>query len=152
MQTAFARGSSSLYRLEAHVSFKVKYCHKVFDYQELRQRCEELFLEAAAKSGFSLKELGFDRDHVHFILSWKITQSISGIAKLLKGTSGKKLLKEFPEIKKKYFWGSGLWSPTIYCDAVGRNPTEMSAYVRGQAFHSAKFQKSLREFMNAGGL
>ena len=42
-------------------------------------------------------------------------------------------MKEFPYLKKKYFWGSGLWSPAIYFDSLGeRTVTDMDEYVRGQ--------------------
>jgi len=148
----FTGSSSSVCRLEAYVCFKVKYCHEVFDFMGFRSRCEQIFYSVAEQEGFSPNEMGFDRDHVHFILKWRIDQSISGVAKKLKGTSGKYLLREFPQIKKKYFYGSGLWSPTIYCDAVGRDPEQMTNYVRKQAFHGKKFQRSLTEFTNAGGL
>ncbi|MBI5061759.1 MAG: transposase, partial [Candidatus Aenigmarchaeota archaeon] len=52
--------------------------------------------------------------------------------KWFKGTSGRKLLKEFPEIKRKYFWGSGFWGSQSYIDSVGRNPEIIKNYVKNQ--------------------
>jgi putative transposase len=54
------------------------------------------------------------------------------MAKLLKGTSGHKLLKEFPQMKRKYFWGSGLWGSQVYFYSTGRDADQMRAYVRNQ--------------------
>jgi REP element-mobilizing transposase RayT len=65
------KGSSSIYRLEAHLCFKIKYCHKVFDIAEFKQRCDEIFLEVAAKYHFLLNHRGFDRDHVHLAVRYK---------------------------------------------------------------------------------
>jgi len=107
--TDFIRGSSSVFRMEAHACFKAKYCHNVFDIAEFRERCRELLLEAAAKVGVEVKVMGFDRNHVHMDICWlRITLSMDQIAKAMKGLSGRKLLAEFPAIKRECFWGSGL--------------------------------------------
>jgi len=143
----FARGSSSIYRLEAHVCFKAKCAHDVFDYIEFKRRCSEIFYAVAEKYKFSITEMGFDRNHVHLTVFYSIIHSVEAIAKWLKGTSGKRLLEEFPQIKKKYFYGSGLWSPMIYCDSMGREPEELYHYVRNQGV-KPKDQKSLKQFVN----
>lgn len=129
--------SSSIGRLELHVSFKIKYCHRIFDSIKIRNRCRDIFEEVAFRYKISLKELGFDRDHIHMVVMLNPSMSVSAMAKLFKGTSGYKLLKEFPYLKKKFFWGSGLWSPVIYFDSVGQNPELMSNYVRNQGQYSS---------------
>ena len=131
----FISYSSSIGRLELHVSFKAKYCHKVFMTEQITNRCKEIFQEVAEKYGMVIKELGFDQDHVHMVIQLNPSMSVSQAAKLLKGTSGRKLLQEFPYMKRKYFWGSGLWSPTIYFDSIGQNPEQISNYVRNQGVY-----------------
>ncbi len=103
----FIRGSSSFTRLEAHVSYKVRYCHKVFDFIEVKQRCQEIFFEVAALHMIVVTEIGFDGDHVHMDIQIRNTHRMCDVDKWFKGTSGRKLLGEFPEIKKEFFWGSG---------------------------------------------
>jgi putative transposase len=115
----FVSYSSSVGRLELHISFKVKYCHKVFESDLIKNRCKQIFDEVASKNSIIIKEIGFDKDHVHLIVQLNPSMSVSQAAKLLKGTSGRKLLQEFPYMKRKYFWGSGLWSPTVYFDSIG---------------------------------
>ena len=128
----FISYSSSIGRLELHISFKIKYCHPVFESEPITSRCKEIFYDVAHKYSIVIKEIGFDRDHVHLIVQLNPSMSVSQAAKLLKGTSGRKLLEEFPYMKSKYFWGSGLWSPTIYFDSIGQNPEQISNYVRNQ--------------------
>ena len=142
------RGSSSVYRLEDHLCFKVKYCNKVFDIAEFRQRCEQIFYAVAEQEQFTISYLGFDRDHVHLTVNRKPYHSETYIAKKLKGTSGHKLLREFPEIKQKYFWGSGLWSPVIYADSLGKEPGQMYDYVKNQGIKSEKYQLTLKQFLS----
>ncbi len=55
------------------------------------------------------------------------------ISKWFKGTSARKILSEFPHIKKRYFWGSGFWGGQHFFDSLGgttRNLTQN--YVREQ--------------------
>ena len=147
--TELVRGSSSVFRIEAHMSFKTKYCNNVFDIVEFKERCTELLLEAAANVGVEVTEIGYDRNHVHLDIRWmRITLSVDQIAKKLKGTSARKLLKEFPGVKKRFFWGSGLWSPVIYGDSLGREPDQIREYIRNQGKESSVHAVSLMRFFN----
>ena|SRR3989338_602000 len=152
MEEEFHRGSSSITRIELHVSYKVKYCHKVFDFVEVKQRCQQIFYEVAALYNIMIKEIGFDGDHVHMDILIRHTQRLCDINKAFKGTSGAKLLKEFPEIKKKYFWGSGLWGGQAYGDSVGREPSVIRNYVKNQG--TGRKELSLNSFfkINTTGL
>ena len=124
--------SSSIGRNVLHLSFKTKYCHNIFNFPDVQRRCEEIFREVSEKHRWVLREIGFDQDHVHITIDAG-TDGPKNIAKALKGTSGKKILNEFPHIKKRYFWGSGFWSPTIYFDSLGeRTITDMDTYTRNQ--------------------
>jgi REP element-mobilizing transposase RayT len=123
--------SSSIGRAMFHISFKVKYSHKIFENKEVQKRCEEIFIEVAVTHKITITEIGFDKNHVHLVADIGLL-SIPQVAKLLKGTSGKLLLREFPWLKKEYFWNSGLWSPVIFFDSLGRNIEEVSDYVKSQ--------------------
>ncbi|MFH0949279.1 MAG: IS200/IS605 family transposase [Candidatus Aenigmatarchaeota archaeon] len=140
----FVRGSSSVTRLENHVSYKVRYCHKVFDFVEVKQRCHEIFFEVAALHSIVIEEIGFDGDHVHMDILIRNTHCMCDVDKWFKGTSGRKLLREFPEIKKKYFWGSGFWGSQGYADSVGRDPQIIRNYVKSQG--KERKEKSLKSF------
>ena len=123
--------SSSYGRAVFHICFKVKYCHKIFAYEKLKRRCEEVFTEVSIAYKFSIMSIGFNKDHVHLIADIGLL-SISQVAKLLKGTSAKVLLREFPWLKEQYFFGSGLWSPATFFDSLGRNIEEVRDYVNSQ--------------------
>ena len=128
----FIRGSSSYVRIELHVSMVVKYRHKVFDIVQFRTRCEALLRETAQRIGIQIIELGFDRDHLHMVILLAVTHRLDKVMKSMKGTSGRKLLHEFPEVKRRYFWKSGLWSGAIFGDSLGSEPEKLYAYVKNQ--------------------
>jgi putative transposase len=120
-----------------HIGFKVKYCHEIFVYKQVKDLCEKIFLESAKDLDIEIIEIGFHKNHVHMIVDMGI-RSIPEIAKCLKGRSGKKILKKFPWIKKKYFWGSGVWNPATFFDSVGNNRKRIREYVRNQGKNSVQ--------------
>ena len=117
----------------------------------MQERCEEIFREVEGKHGFRLHEIGFDKNHVHLSIDLGVDYSVAGVAKLLKGTSGYKLLRAFPEMKRKYFWGSGMWGSQVYFDSTGQDADRMRVYVRNQVGGKSRGdekQQSLLSFIS----
>jgi len=123
--------SSSIGSCWIHLAFKVKYCHRIFDTPDIKARTDQLLREAMDKHHIRCKELGIDSDHIHIVLDIGL-RSVSQIVKLLKGYTGKNLLREYLYLKKQYFWGSGLWNPSYFFDSLGQDLEELSRYVRRQ--------------------
>ncbi len=67
------------------------------------------------------------------------------LAKLVRGYVGKKLLERFPSIKQKYFYGSELWNPAYYLEAVGKDKEFIKSYIRKQKYFSG-LQMKLNDF------
>ena len=149
MQTGYVSRSSSKGRLWVHMAFKVKYCHKIFDFANIKTRCEQIFTEVAAENNMEISQIGFDKDHVHMSLDVGI-KAIPEVSKLFKGTSGRKLLKEFPWLKQQYFWGSGMWNPGTFFDSVGRDKEQIDRYVANQG--KSRNQSRLTNFINSTSL
>lgn len=146
--TDFVRGSSSFTRLEVHVCYKTRYCKKVFDFIEIKQRCEEIFREVAAELRIDIKEIGFNRDHVHMDLVHPPMINVCEISKRFKGRSGRRIKEEFPFLKKRpWFWGknSGFWGEQLFGDSVGRDPEIIRNYVKNQGF--ARKEISIMSFL-----
>jgi len=131
MENGFIRRSSSIGRHLMHISFKTKYCKKIFEYEEVESLCRLIFLKTAEEMKIDMQELGFDKDHVHMAMDIGLL-SITEVAKKLKGRSGYKILRAMPWLKKKYFWGSGLWNGVIYFDSLGNNQDRIKKYVKMQ--------------------
>ena len=148
MNEDFRRGSSSIMRLEVHVCYKTRYCKKVFDFAEIKNRCEAIFREAAAELEIEIKEMGFDGDHVHMDLLYPHTVSVCYINKIFKGRSGRHIKDEFSFLKKRpWFWGknAGLWGEQEFGDSVGRDPEQIRNYVKNQG--KGRPEKSLKDFL-----
>ncbi len=133
-------------RVWVHVSLKTKYCNEVFDIKEFREACKEEIIEIFQAHDIEYDRIGFDSNHFHVILDLAFW-AVPDLMKVMKGTSGRKLLQKFPEIKKKYFYGSGLWSRTKYVYSVGRDKKAVERYIAKQKyFHITKDQATLFDF------
>ena len=137
------RYSSAVGEIWVMATFKVKYCHKIFDDPLVRRLCEILFKKAFEKYNIVCRKMAFDADHVHIILDLGLYSKID-VAKKLKGFVGYKLLKNMQWVKKKYFWASGMWNPAYDI----RNINDMSIYMRylDKQKYSTKGQVSLLSF------
>jgi len=140
--------SSSLGRLELHVSFIPKYRHKIFVYPRIKAACQLAFHDITKQYGFSINEIGFDIDHLHMVVSLPPTMSVARAMQLLKGISSRKLFKAFPWLRKQFFWGGSLWNGAYYFDSIGRTTSDVIYnYVRNQGQKGDKLRK-LTEFLN----
>lgn len=124
------RYSSAVGEAWQHAMFKVKYCHNIFDIKEVREECDKLFDEASRRYGIPIAGKGFDSNHVHMKLDIGM-YSRPQVAKMLKGYVAKKILKKFPLVKKRYFWGSGLWNPSYYMSSP-KSLNNLDAYLKKQ--------------------
>ena len=116
----FIRASSCVGNSWCHAMFKVKYCHPVFEIEEVRVFVLKLLREISFSYTLPIEDIGFDIDHVHFDVDIRV-KSKPDVAKIFKGIIGKAVLEKFPEVKKKYFWDSGFWNPSYFLDNIGIN-------------------------------
>ena len=94
-----ARYSSAVGEGWMHCMFKIKYCHTIFDDEIYREAMRTLLLEVAYGYEIPLGELGFDNNHVHFLVDIGL-YSRPEVAKLLRGYTAKKFFEYFPELKR----------------------------------------------------
>jgi putative transposase len=129
--------SSSLGMQVVCVNWAVKYRHEIFGNAEVKMRAIRSFQDTerayAQRIGLKIHEMGLDRDHVHLVLQWGPATSISEVMRLLKGRSAREMLRDFPELRKKKFWGGHLWSPAYHFLTTGTADVKHHlTYVQGQ--------------------
>jgi len=129
------RFSSAVGEVWVMLTIKVKYCHKIFDNQGIRELTNALLFQAFERYDINHKKVSFDRDHIHMILELGI-YSKPELAKKIKGYVAKKLFTLEPWIKKKWFWDSGLWNPAYDCRSMS-DEEFYSRYLDKQAYANA---------------
>ena len=126
------RGRTCVFNINYHIVWSTKYRRKVLS-DDIEKRLKELLIDVGKQKGFDIAEIEVaQKDHVHVFVSAIPKISISYIAKMMKGISGRLLLKEFPEISKQ-LWNGELWNPSYYVETIGSVSEEaIRKYIQNQ--------------------
>ena len=115
MSKDYRHGSHTVSRLSAHIVFVTKYRKKVLT-GDIQIRCRELIKQVCDSEDVSILKGAVSKDHVHILIEYRPSLSISDFVKRVKGRSSRLLQQEFPKLRKEYwgrhFWaiGYGVWS------------------------------------------
>ena len=125
-------GRTCVFNINYHIVWSTKYRRKVLT-DDIEKRLKEIIVDVGKQKGFDIAEIEVgQKDHVHVFVSAIPKISISYIAKMMKGISGRLLLKEFPEISKK-LWNGELWNPSYYVETIGSVSEEaIRKYIQNQ--------------------
>ena len=101
------QGIHTVFQLQVHVVFCTKYRYRVLR-GEIQERCRDLIRQVCDALDVRILKGVVSADHVHLHLSYPPKHSVSEIMRRIKGRSARKLLQEYPTLKKRY-WGGSFW-------------------------------------------
>ena len=115
-----------------HLVFPVKYRREVI-FDSVGESLKEICLEISERFEIHFMEIGYESDHVHFLVQSVPNMSISKIVRTIKSITAKELFRLHPEIKKK-LWGGSFWTSGFYANTVGQYASEevIRKYVENQ--------------------
>ena len=117
------KGSHSVHQLHVHLVWSTKYRYDVLK-GDIQIRCRELIRQTCDSLDIQILKEVVSKDHIHLHVSYPPKLSISEMLKRLKGRSGKILLVEYTELKKRY-WGGHLWGIGYGAWSTGNITDEM---------------------------
>ena len=125
-------GRTCVFNINYHIVWSTKYRRKVLT-PGIETRLKDMLINVAQEKGFEIAEIEVGmKDHVHVFVSAIPKISISYIAKMMKGISGRLLLKEFPELSEQLYKGE-LWNPSYYAETIGSISEEaIRKYIQDQ--------------------
>lgn len=115
-----------------HIVFCVKHRRKILD-GEIESFLKDTILDIAKDKNFEIKamEIG-ESDHIDLFISAHPKLSIGQIVKWIKGISGIKLFKKFPDLRYS-LWRGQLWSNSYYVETIGSTSEEdIKKYIENQ--------------------
>lgn len=115
-----------------HIIFCVKYRQKALT-AEVSDFLNETIFDIAKDKDFTIKamEIG-ESDHIDLFISAHPKHSIGQIVKWIKGISGIKLFKKFPDLRDS-LWRGQLWSHSYYVETIGSTSEEnIRRYIENQ--------------------
>ena len=124
-------GAHSKYRLMIHLVWIPKYRKRILK-GKLADRLKKLLELCAEANGWEMDEINIQVDHVHLIVQFVPTISVSKMVQLFKGRTSRALRKEFPELEE-FYWGNSFWADGYFAETVGVcNLNTIRDYVRNQ--------------------
>ena len=105
---SFRKGSHSVHDLTVHLVFSTKYRYHVLN-GEVQLRCRDMIRQICDAMDIQILKGVVSKDHVHLHLSYSPRLSISEIMRRIKGRTSRRLMEEFPHLRKRY-WGRHFWS------------------------------------------
>ena len=100
--------SHAITRLTVHLVWVTKYRYPVLQ-GEIKQRCRDLIIQICDAEDIRILKGVVSKDHVHMLMEYPPSKSISEIVKRLKGRTSRRLQEEFPELRRRY-WGRHFWA------------------------------------------
>ena len=132
-------GSHTVFAIHLHVVWITKYRHKVLR-GAIAERLRDVVREECRRQRVDILQGHIAADHVHVMLSIPPQVTISRLVQPVKGKSSYILLREFSEIRKRY-WGRHVWARGYFCRSSGQVTDEIiRAYIAKQCHdHDATF-------------
>ena len=128
--------TSATYNINYHIVWCPKYRKAILE-GKIKEFLQDQILTIAETKNYGVLELQVMPDHIHLFISAPPFESPTGIVKILKGVTGLRLFKKYPELKTK-LWGGHIWSPSYYVGTAGKVSAEtIKEYIKNQRANSS---------------
>jgi putative transposase len=111
----YSPGKHCVYHHRYHLVWSTKYRYKVL-LGDVRLRVRDISRQVCNENDVDILRGVLSSDHVHMVVSVPPKLAVSDRMRLMKGRSSRKVQREFPQLKKRYwgrhFWGRGYFSTT----------------------------------------
>ncbi|HEY9783521.1 MAG TPA: IS200/IS605 family transposase [Leptolyngbyaceae cyanobacterium] len=126
------KSSHATHGLGYHIIFCPKYRHQVLE-GAIEVELKRILAETCITYDWILHSLEVMPDHVHLFVQADHQTAPVDIARTLKSISAVHLFNKFPDLKRRKFWGSGLWSKgTYYATARHISEEVVKKYIETQ--------------------
>ena len=115
-----------------HIVCPLKYRKGVIT-EEIGTSLKEICIEISERYEIHFIEIGYEINHVHFLVQSVPKLSVSEITRTIKSITAKHLFQRHPEIELK-LWGGNFWTSGYYSNTVGQYANEevIRKYVESQ--------------------
>ena len=113
----YRQGSHTKYKIEYHFVWATKYRYHVLT-GDVSLRIRELVRQTCDRFDIHILRGVVSKEHVHLLISAPPNISPSDIMRRVKGRASRKIMDEFPHLKKRY-WGKHFWARGYLCVTSG---------------------------------
>jgi putative transposase len=133
MDDELCKASHKVFKIKYHFVFCIKYRKDLFVDNNYIETIKQICTDIANRYYIKFETLGFDEDHVHFMLQSVPKYSSSKIFQIVKSITARELFKRHKEIKEDLYGGE-FWSDGGYVATVGEgiNASIIREYIKKQ--------------------
>ena len=141
----YRRLAHAVYQCTYHVVWVPKYRYRILvgDVAELMEKDIRMLCEW---KDVEVLELSVQPDHVHALLSIPPKLSVSSFMGFLKGKLAIKVMKSYPRLRRKPYWGNHFWARGYFVSTVGLNEDLIRRYVRYQEEQERREETERRDY------
>ncbi len=136
----FKRLSHVIWCCKYHIVWVPKYRYRLLKGEVAAELKKTLYVYSE-RSGCEIIELNIQRDHIHLLVSVPPKTSISKLMGVLKGKTAIQVFRQFPDLKRKPYWGNHFWARGYCVDSVGLNEEMIQKYVRFQEKEERRYDQ-----------
>ena len=128
----YTKTAHSIYYLQYHVVWVCKYRRRILNPGVCGYIRKILPKLLRSMPGVKLETIGFDKDHLHMVMSIPPKYSIAAVMARLKSQSASRLRDHFSWLSKVYWNENIVWSPGYFVSSVGVAEKTIKQYVEHQ--------------------
>ena len=118
--------------LKCHLIFVCKYRRNILDgylSEPIKKKC----LAISEMANFEIETMETDKNHIHFMVAYSPSVSVSAIVRKLKQETTYYVWKEFPELRNVYWKEKTFWSDGYFVCSIGNaNSDTIRKYIENQ--------------------
>ena len=133
MEDSLDKSSHKVFKIKYHFVFCIKYRKDLFLENKYVETFKNICKGLEERYLMKFETIGFDEDHVHFMLQSVPKYSASQLFRIVKSITARKLFEFHLDIKKE-LWGGEFWSDGGYVGTVGEgiNAEIIRKYIQNQ--------------------
>ena len=141
MNNNLQKASHKVFRLKYHFVFCIKYRKGLFKDEKYTKTVVSILKGLEERYHLKFETVGFDEDHVHFMILSVPQYSLSRIFQIVKSITAIQLFKRHPDLKNE-LWGGEFWSDGGYVGSVGEgvNAEIIREYIKKQGRKPAQLK------------
>ena len=127
------KAAHKVFQIKYHFVFCIKYRKDLFLEENYVEFLREVCKSIEERYSIIFETMGFNEDHVHFMIQTFPRFSPSEVFRIVKSITARKLFEKYPEIKKE-LWGGQFWSDGGFVGTVGEgiNAEIIRKYIQSQ--------------------
>ena len=133
MDNRYYRHNRRKYSLKVHIVLVTKYRKQLLQ-GSIADDVKQKILDIANTRGYEIIAMETDKDHIHFLLSYDVTDRVCDIIKIIKQEKTYYLWQKYNSVLSKQYWKKKIfWSDGYFACSIGEvSSATIQKYIESQ--------------------